>query len=223
MNKGSPPTSLYRYYDAHRVLIYVGITKRGVVRNTEHNTGKSWWPYVAHQVVEHFTTRELAHARERELIKRYTPPCNVQHNPDHREMRSAYLAAVAAAARSPYTVRDGAQALGRKLPLSVVARESFPCGMVLTLRTELAHACIAAVLRCPPNLRATAEHGNVAGQVIGVERRGPFALIKVHVRQSYLDREAAIARIKTPPCKGDPDVELVKLNFLAAEQEKHLT
>jgi len=31
------PTSLYRYYDKYNVLLYVGITSRGLKRNREHS------------------------------------------------------------------------------------------------------------------------------------------------------------------------------------------
>lgn len=73
--------SVYRYYDQSGVLIYVGITSRGIARNREHNRSRPWWPYVVRQEVEHLPNRSAALTRERELIERYWPPFNTQHNP----------------------------------------------------------------------------------------------------------------------------------------------
>lgn len=87
----STATSVYRYYDENGVLLYVGITSRGIARNSEHNTSKDWWKYVTAQEVEHYTTRRGAMARERELITSRRPPFNKQHNPDAGPLREAYL------------------------------------------------------------------------------------------------------------------------------------
>lgn len=89
----SSPTSVYRYYDASGVLIYVGITKTGIYRNQQHNASKEWWPFVASQSVDHFPTRSAAHAREVALIQQYRPPFNTHHNNEHVLLRAAYLAA----------------------------------------------------------------------------------------------------------------------------------
>lgn len=85
------PTSVYRYFDKRGLLLYVGITRRGISRNSEHNTSKSWWQYVVRQEVDHYETRKAAHNIEKELIRQYRPPFNVQHNPGHAEVREAYL------------------------------------------------------------------------------------------------------------------------------------
>ena len=84
-------TSLYRYFDREGALIYVGVTSRGATRNVEHNTTKGWWQYVAHQQVEHFSTRAAALAAEKRAILAFGPPFNVQHNPGHATTRAAYL------------------------------------------------------------------------------------------------------------------------------------
>ena len=89
-NEGGP-TSVYRYYDKHGVLLYVGITGRGMARNGEHNKTKEWWQYVTRQEVEHYKTRRAAHSTEKKLIRQHRPPFNVQHNPGHAETREAYL------------------------------------------------------------------------------------------------------------------------------------
>lgn len=92
------PTSVYLYYDCHKILIYVGITQTGIARNRQHNRDKAWWPHVANQIVEHYDSREEAHAREVALISKFRPPFNQQHNPDHQQLRAAYTAAMAVGA-----------------------------------------------------------------------------------------------------------------------------
>jgi predicted GIY-YIG superfamily endonuclease len=87
----SDATSIYLYFDKGGILLYVGITSRGISRNVEHNRSKDWWQYVARQEVVHLPTREQALSSERELILLHRPPFNTQHNPDHKVMRSAYL------------------------------------------------------------------------------------------------------------------------------------
>lgn len=84
-------TSVYRYYDKNKILIYVGITKQRTGRNRQHNADKEWWPFVASQEVEHHVSRLCARNRERELIKIFRPPFNRVHNKDHVVLRLAYL------------------------------------------------------------------------------------------------------------------------------------
>lgn len=88
----SHPTSLYWYYDKNELLLYVGITGRGMSRNSEHNKSKPWWEFVAHQKVEHFDSRHKALAAEKRAIQTYMPPFNVQHNPEHGAAEAAYRA-----------------------------------------------------------------------------------------------------------------------------------
>ena len=77
----STQTSVYLYFDALETLIYVGITGRGARRQREHNADKAWWPYVHHQSVEHYASRQEALDREAALIRRHSPPFNTVHNP----------------------------------------------------------------------------------------------------------------------------------------------
>lgn len=86
----SAPASVYLYYDKRGLLIYVGITSRGVQRQRQHNADKEWWKYVTRQEVAHFQTRKAALLRERELIQKHRPPFNRQHNPTYKYSRRAY-------------------------------------------------------------------------------------------------------------------------------------
>lgn len=115
--QGTPkPTSVYRYYDEFDLLLYVGVTSRGAVRNAEHYSTKSWWRHVVRQDVEHLPSREAALRRELSLIAEFRPPFNTQHNPGSEELREAYLR-VREAGRSPVGVESEA---GRnRIPLIV--------------------------------------------------------------------------------------------------------
>ena len=87
----STPTSVYLYYDRAGLLIYVGITSRGITRNRQHNATKEWWPFVYSQTVEHYATRAEAAQRERSLIVRNEPPFNIQHNRRAASVKALYL------------------------------------------------------------------------------------------------------------------------------------
>ncbi|MGW4720897.1 hypothetical protein [Nocardia sp. NPDC004260] len=103
------PTSLYLYYDKFDVLLYVGITSRGIRRNHEHNADKEWWRYVSRQEVRHLPSRDEARRLERELIIRLRPPFNRQHNPGHEELAAAYRRFIAQPSRRKKVLdkRDG--------------------------------------------------------------------------------------------------------------------
>ena len=88
---GATPTSVYLYFDRNDLLLYVGITGRGLARNSEHDASKEWWPYVTRQEIQHHPTRRSALSAERQMIRKYRPPFNVQHNPSHAAAREAYL------------------------------------------------------------------------------------------------------------------------------------
>lgn len=90
------PTSVYRYYDQAGLLLYVGITSRGIRRQREHNGDKEWWPFVTRQEVEHYKSRPIAAARERSLIQKYRPPFNKTYNLGHQQLQELYVAAVQA-------------------------------------------------------------------------------------------------------------------------------
>lgn len=70
-------TSLYRYFDAAGVLLYVGITSRRTGRSLQHAAEKSWWSEVARAEYEHFATREEAARRERLVIATERPRHNI--------------------------------------------------------------------------------------------------------------------------------------------------
>lgn len=119
--EATQPTSVYRYYDRAGVLIYVGITKQGTGRNAQHNAHAEWWPFVASQEVEHHATRSLAMERERDLIRRFSPPFNKQHNRNHEVAYKAYNAMPAI--KPCGLMGDEVRKRNRRLPLAIVGRD----------------------------------------------------------------------------------------------------
>ena len=126
-------TSVYRYYDLNGLLLYVGITSRGISRNREHNTTKEWWGYVTRQVVDHYATRAEALDVERVLIRSFRPPFNAQHNPSHDQDKRAYLAFAAAGGGTvPYvSFAELFSKQGRKMELRKTST-SGECGVYVS-------------------------------------------------------------------------------------------
>lgn len=74
------PQALYRFYDQHGQLLYIGITMDLGSRWYSHDRGKPWWIDVARATVEHFPTRSEALDAEAAAIQRERPLWNVVHN-----------------------------------------------------------------------------------------------------------------------------------------------
>lgn len=64
------------------MLLYVGITTRGLGRLGQHAHEKPWWRQVARVAMEHHRTRAAALKRERFLIVRQHPRHNVALVPE---------------------------------------------------------------------------------------------------------------------------------------------
>lgn len=217
MSEGNGPTSVYRYYDRLNMLIYVGITGRGMSRNVEHNKSKPWWQHVTRQEVEHFATRDEAHAREVDLIERHTPPFNVQHNRDHREMRALYEALVEGGMLRQDPV-EMVRELKNRLPLTFVHRT---VDELAVFRTLPAHAAVATRLVLPPDasVRLNSDEGAIVGRLQRVEVSGPFAIFTGHLRKSAeptsVDAVVRQMAVKGPTTFG---VRRVRVEFSEARR-----
>lgn len=168
----TPPasTSLYRYYDRHGILLYVGITSRGTRRQSEHQD-KAWWPYVARQTVEHFPSRESAMAAEAAAIRAHQPPFNTQHNPGRDDMLAAYAAVRDLPAGDVLAAFHALPA--RRLRLTQVAGAPS-----LTFRTQIEDAALAAGLHLRAQATRCREHrGPFLTRVVEIRQAGPFALV----------------------------------------------
>lgn len=115
--------SVYRYYDANNLLLYVGYTTQRSRRNFQHSADKIWWQFVSRQEVDHYPSIKEARARELDLIRRFRPPFNKQHNPDSEALASAYFELV----RSPIgsgriALIDIMQGNAKQLPCNVFSQ-----------------------------------------------------------------------------------------------------
>lgn len=71
------PTTVYRLYDAARVLLYVGIGGNPGRRFQQHRGNKTWWGDVASATLEHHPTREAALNAEADAIRDENPRHNI--------------------------------------------------------------------------------------------------------------------------------------------------
>jgi predicted GIY-YIG superfamily endonuclease len=191
------PTSVYLYFVRSNLLLYVGVTSRGAVRQREHNTDKDWWTYVARQQVEHYPTREEALRRERELITLLAPPFNSMHNPD-REAREAYLAL---AETGP--LRD---APDKWIPMRVGFREDDLCVLV----TPVEYSALAGLLSFKNEFVVSAPRRKVRD--VTARRVGSAVAIRVRVGG---DPVCIGARLKYRHMQGSikREIKLVVLEF----------
>lgn len=74
-----PPTNtdLYRYFDQHGQLLYVGISKAALVRAMQHERTAHWWDRWAVMTRTVFPDRDSALAAERQAIEQERPLFNV--------------------------------------------------------------------------------------------------------------------------------------------------
>ena len=72
--------ALYRFFDEHDALLYIGLTVNLPTRLRDHQRGKAWWRAVARMTVQRYPTREAVVEAERLAIIAEKPLHNVQHN-----------------------------------------------------------------------------------------------------------------------------------------------
>lgn len=175
MSLTAEPTSVYRYFDQRGQLIYIGITNRGTTRNGEHYRSKDWWPFVSKQTVEHFPDREAAHAREVELIERFAPPFNTQHNRDAAMLRAAYFEFEARRDDLP-TADQILQEHDNRVPLRVLHYD--PTTLEADFVTRLDHFNLVRSIQDEPRAGVRIFRGRMVGYIRGTKRRGPFLLLR---------------------------------------------
>lgn len=83
------PHALYRFYDAARNLLYVGITLDPGSRWKQHAHDKPWWHEVTSTTIETYPDRASVLEAERAAIIAERPRYNVVHNRGKRTAQSA--------------------------------------------------------------------------------------------------------------------------------------
>jgi hypothetical protein len=76
---------LYRHFDEHGALLYIGISARTVRRLAGHKKASAWFSSIAYVEVERFSTRAAARQAEIEAITRERPRHNLAHSSPHPE------------------------------------------------------------------------------------------------------------------------------------------
>ena len=71
--------SLYRYFDKHGQLLYVGIAADPNLRDEQHRTNSKWHRFQVERTVEWHPTRDDAHAAEVAAIQNEDPVFNLTH------------------------------------------------------------------------------------------------------------------------------------------------
>lgn len=78
MDKSIQKTTLYRYFDSEGQLLYVGITKNPLDRQSHHAANQLWWQEVNSATFEHFQQRSFALIQEQFVIGTELPKYNKQ-------------------------------------------------------------------------------------------------------------------------------------------------
>jgi hypothetical protein len=81
MPKTPGRTALYRLFDQHGCLLYIGISHKPDVRWGQHSEQKPWWPAVDRRVVEWHETRAAAEKAEVAAIAAEKPLHNKAGTP----------------------------------------------------------------------------------------------------------------------------------------------
>lgn len=76
----TPRCALYRWFDRHGVLLYIGIAYNMKRRDADHAARSPWWTFAVRQSVEWLDDRPKAEVAERKAIGEEGPIFNRAHN-----------------------------------------------------------------------------------------------------------------------------------------------
>jgi predicted GIY-YIG superfamily endonuclease len=76
LSKAKDPTVVYRFYDAHDALLYVGISWDPVSRFHQHSKTSKWWPQAVRHTIRWYPDRLEAAELEMKAIWRENPRFN---------------------------------------------------------------------------------------------------------------------------------------------------
>ncbi|MFF2571201.1 GIY-YIG nuclease family protein [Streptomyces sp. NPDC058084] len=75
-------STVYRLYDAHGALLYIGVTRNPASRWKDHRKEMLWWPEVTDKHLTWYGTHEAAWAAEAHAIRTEGPRYNKSNWPD---------------------------------------------------------------------------------------------------------------------------------------------
>ncbi len=208
------PTSVYRYFDAAGVLIYVGITSTGILRNRQHNDDKVWWQWVASQEVEHFPSSDEAHAREVALIQKFRPPFNTQHNTESVDIRNAYMAV---RKLGLYDIDRAALLPMQYRRLFVQVRAIDPAAGTAELRTHMEQAPAVFRMQHVERVQVINGRGAEIGTVDHIEKFGLIACVHLRLISGWTF-QSAILSLRPIVKKGPIEYQIGKVITSEAER-----
>lgn len=96
-------TVVYRFYDAHHTLLYVGMSDKAGQRWNRHADEKWWFEQVVRVDVQHYPTREQASEAEVQAIQTEAPVYNIADSPilDRWSVSSVVVTLPSACAATP--------------------------------------------------------------------------------------------------------------------------
>lgn len=80
-------TELYRHFDAHDNLLYVGISLSTVSRLSQHKDHSHWFKEISKVTIQRFTTREDALKAEMLAVGSENPKCNINLKKKEKDLK----------------------------------------------------------------------------------------------------------------------------------------
>jgi predicted GIY-YIG superfamily endonuclease len=74
---------LYRFYNADKKLLYVGISQNWMARLSQHYKHAEWFDQAVYAYFEHFNTRKEVEQAEKKALATEGAIHNIAFNPDH--------------------------------------------------------------------------------------------------------------------------------------------
>lgn len=72
-------SELYRHFDEHGALLYVGISLSSAARLAQHKDHSQWFKEIKRVEIERYADRQMALLAEQEAIKKEQPKYNIRH------------------------------------------------------------------------------------------------------------------------------------------------
>lgn len=189
---GETRTAIYRFYDTHRVLLYVGITNEPWRRWREHVLTQPWYPQARHWTVTWHDSEQAARRAELKAIRGERPRFNKADAPEPVPVRStvhrqaAITACAAWASLSPLmaAVMVAARWYWLKWPVIVVSLDvPVPLALVCLFAFTAEFRRFAAWLDCHVTDGAASIGHERAGKVLALAREQSARVVQLDGRR----------------------------------------